>query len=72
MKIIKGKYRTKLEAAINKIGVTQRQLARATNIKCYLISGYVSGKKKDMLLSTAKKICKVMDCTLSELFEDEE
>ncbi len=52
--------------------ITQRQLARATDKEYYQISEWVSGKRPDMLLSTAKKICKVMDCTLDELFGDDE
>ncbi len=62
---------TKLKLMLVKMDITQRQLARATDKEYYQISEWVSGKKKDMLLSTAKTICRVMECSLDELFGDD-
>ncbi len=62
--------RKKLKAMIIKWDVTQRQLAHATGLKYYQVSELMTGKRKDILLSTAKKICKVFKCTLDELFGD--
>ncbi len=60
----------KIKAKMIEWDVTQLQLSRATGFKPYQVSQLVTGKRKDIKLSTAKKFCEVFECTLDELFGD--
>ena len=61
---------TKLKQILTDRSMTQTELCNKTGIEHYSISLICSNKKKDMLLSTAKKICNALNCTLDEVFGD--
>ena len=61
---------TKLRRILKERSMTQAELCKKTGMECYSVSLICSSNKKDMLLSTAKKICKALDCTLDEVFGD--
>jgi len=48
--------------------ITQTQLAQMADLEIYQVSNIVSGKHKDMLMSTAKKICNALNISLDEAF----
>lgn len=53
-----------------KKGLTQTELAEAADILQYRVSEYERGKHNDMMLSTAVKIAKALDCKLEDLFKE--
>jgi len=62
--------RTKLEFIIMKRGIMQKDLAVMADVEKYQISQICSGQKKNIMLDTAKKICKALNVTLDEAFGD--
>jgi DNA-binding Xre family transcriptional regulator len=48
----------------------QKHLAELADLELYQVSNIVTGMQKDMLLSTAKKICNALNITLDEAFGD--
>lgn len=67
-----NKPETRLRMMIRKRGVTQKKLADMANLEVYQISQLASGIRKDCLLSTAKKICAVLKCTIDQAFGSDE
>lgn len=61
---------TRLKKMLNDKNMTQKQLAEKSDIGEYKISLLCSGKVNNLHLSTAKKICDVLDCTLDDAFGD--
>jgi DNA-binding Xre family transcriptional regulator len=61
---------TRLKRVLKEKKMTQKQLSVKSDIGEYKISLLCSGKSKNLYLSTAKKICEVLDCTLDEAFGD--
>lgn len=50
--------------------ISQKELAQASGLEAYQISNIITGKYKDLLMSTAKKICNALGVTLDEAFGD--
>lgn len=65
---IRKKRRTNLRVIIKQKRITQTQLAQLSDLEIYQVSNIVSGKQKDMLMSTAKKICNALNVSLDEAF----
>jgi len=63
-------YRTNLEKIMKQRGMLQKELAEKANIELYQISQLCSGKKTNIMLDTAKRICKVLKCSLDKAFGD--
>lgn len=61
---------TKLRKIMKDRGITLKNLAEQTDLEIYQISKLASGKLKNPSLDTAKKICKALDVSLTELFEN--
>jgi len=61
---------TRLKKVLKNKDLTQKQLAEKSDIGEYKISLLCSGKARNIHLTTAKKICDVLDCTLDEAFGD--
>lgn len=61
---------TRLKKVLKNKDLTQKQLAEKSDIGEYKISLLCSGKSRNIHLTTAKKICDVLDCTLDEAFGD--
>ena len=61
---------TRLKKVLRNKDLTQKQLAEKSDIGEYKISLLCSGKARNIHLTTAKKICDVLDCTLDEAFGD--
>jgi DNA-binding Xre family transcriptional regulator len=50
--------------------ITQKELARLSEVAEYKISQLCAGKSKNLYITTAKKICEVLNCTLDDAFGD--
>jgi DNA-binding Xre family transcriptional regulator len=50
--------------------MTQKELSKLSDVAEYKISQLCAGKSKDLFLSTAKRICEVLNCTLDDAFGD--
>jgi DNA-binding Xre family transcriptional regulator len=61
---------TRLKKLLFNRKMTQKELARKSDIGEYKISMLCSGKAKNIHLVTAKRICDVLDCTLDQAFGD--
>ena len=61
---------TRLKNVLRNKNLTQKQLAEKSDIGEYKISLLCSGKARNIHLTTAKKICDVLNCTLDEAFGD--
>ncbi len=61
---------TRLKKILQTKGMTQKELSKLSLIPEYKISLLCQGKSKNLQLSTAKKICDVIDCSLDEAFGD--
>lgn len=64
------KLNTRLKQVLKVRNLTQKQLSEKADIGEYKISLLCSGKSRNIHLSTAKKICDVLKCTLDEAFGD--
>lgn len=62
--------KTRLKKILNERGMTQKKLASLSDIGEYKISLLCSGKADNIQISTAKRICEVLRCTLDEAFGD--
>ncbi len=69
-KIKKKRSRTNLRVILRERKITQTELAEMAGLEVYQISNIVTGKQKDLLMSTAKKICNALNITLDEGFGD--
>ena len=63
---------SKLKELLQLNGITQKQLSIEADVAEYRISNVCNGKLTNVNLNTAKKICKVLNCTLDEIFGSEE
>lgn len=70
MKANYNKKVTRLKVLLAKRGYTQGDLAQLSGVQRYMISQICSGKKTNIYLDTAKKICLALDCTLDDAFGD--
>jgi len=64
------KVTTRLKQMLKVKNLTQKQLSQKADIGEYKISLLCSGKSRNIHLTTAKKICDVLNCTLDEAFGD--
>jgi len=48
----------------------QKDLAILADLETYQVSEIVNGKRYDMLVSTAAKICEALQCSFDEAFGD--
>jgi DNA-binding Xre family transcriptional regulator len=63
--------RTRLQHILNERGVMQKDVAEWANIEKYQMSQICSGQKTNIMLDTAKKICRALGVTLDEAFGDD-
>ncbi len=61
---------TRLKKVLNERKMTQKELAKRADVAEYKISHLCAGKSKDLFLSTAQKICDVLNCSLDDAFGD--
>lgn len=61
---------TRLKKVLSDKKMSQKQLAKLSEVAEYKISQLCMGKSKDLFLSTAQKICEVLDCSLDDAFGD--
>jgi putative transcriptional regulator len=61
---------TRLKKVLNERKMTQKELAKMSEVAEYKISQLCAGKSKDLFLSTAKRICEVLNCNLDDAFGD--
>ncbi len=64
------KLGTNLKVILTQDKITQTKLAEMADLEIYQVSNIASGKQKDLLLSTAKKICVALNRSLDEVFGD--
>ncbi len=64
------KRETSLAIICKKKGITQAKLARGANLANDQACDIWNGIQKDMLLSTAMKICNFVNCNLHAAFKD--
>jgi hypothetical protein len=50
--------------------MSQKELAKFSDVAEYKVSQLCMGKSKDLFLSTAKRICEVLNCSLDDAFGD--
>jgi DNA-binding Xre family transcriptional regulator len=50
--------------------MTQKHLSKLSDVEEYKISLLCAGKSKDLFLSTAKRICASLNCSLDDAFGD--
>ena len=61
---------TRLKIILYEKRMSQKQLAKLSDVKEYKISLLCSGKSNDLFLSTAKRICEVLQVSLDDAFGD--
>jgi len=61
---------TPLQFHLQKLNMSQSELARQCGLGNYQVSQLATGIRKDCLISTAKKICRVLNCKLDDIFGD--
>ena len=61
---------TRLKKVLIDKKISQKQLSKLSEVAEYKISQLCMGKSKDLFLSTAKKICVVLNCSLDDAFGD--
>jgi transcriptional regulator with XRE-family HTH domain len=59
---------TNLKIILKKKKISQTELAKLSDLEIYQVSNIVSGKQKDILLSTAKRICNALNISLNDAF----
>jgi transcriptional regulator with XRE-family HTH domain len=67
---IRKKRRTNLMLILRGKKITQKKLAEMADMEVYQISKIATGMQKDLLMSTAKRICNALNVTLDEAFGD--
>lgn len=60
----------KLKELRKAAGVTQTELAEKVGVKQSTIAMLETGKNKSPRIEVAKKICKVLGCTMDELYAE--
>jgi putative transcriptional regulator len=61
---------TRLKKVLNDRKMSQKELAKLSDVAEYKISQLCSGKSKDLFISTAKRICDSLSCSLDDAFGD--
>ena len=61
---------TRLKMILLDKKMSQKELAKLSDVEEYKISLLCSGKSNDLLLSTAKRICDVLQVNLDDAFGD--
>ncbi len=61
---------TRLKKVLIDKKMSQKQLSKLSDVAEYKISQLCMGKSKDLFLSTARKICEVLNCSLDDAFGD--
>jgi DNA-binding Xre family transcriptional regulator len=61
---------TRLKKLLYDKRMTQKDLSKISEVAEYKISQLCAGKGKNVYLSTAKKICVALNCTLDDAFGD--
>jgi DNA-binding Xre family transcriptional regulator len=61
---------TRLKKVLGDNEMTQKKLAELSDVAEYKISQLCMGKSNDLFLSTAKRICEVLNCSLDDAFGD--
>jgi DNA-binding Xre family transcriptional regulator len=61
---------TRLKMILLDKKMSQKELAKLSDVEEYKISLLCSGKSNDSLLSTAKRICDVLQVNLDDAFGD--
>jgi DNA-binding Xre family transcriptional regulator len=59
-----------LKKVLNDKRMTQKELSKLSDVAEYKISQLCMGKSKDLFMSTARKICTVLNCSLDDAFGD--
>lgn len=65
-----GQRQTRLKEFLKSKGMTQKELSEKSDIGEYKISLLCQGKSTNLHLTTAKKICDALECSLDEVFGD--
>jgi DNA-binding Xre family transcriptional regulator len=58
---------TRLKKVLTDKKMSQKELAKLSDVAEYKISQLCMGKSKDLFLSTAKRICEVLNVNLDEV-----
>ena len=61
---------TRLKKILNDKNMSQKELAKISDVAEYKISQLCMGKSKDLFFSTAQRICDALKCTLDDAFGD--
>ena len=61
---------TRLKILLAQRGMTQKDLAEIAGIEVYQVSLLCTGKQKNLMLDTAKKIAYALGVTIDEAFGD--
>ncbi len=61
---------TRLKKLLIEKEISQKELAKLSDVAEYKISQLCMGKSKDLFVSTAKRICDVLNVSLDEAFGD--
>lgn len=56
-----NKWKTNLQEVLKRHGIKQYELAQESDMDTWLISEVCTGKKKDIMLSTAMRICDALN-----------
>ena len=63
---------TRLKKILKDKNMSQKELAKLSDVAEYKISQLCMGKSKDLFFSTAKRICDILKCSLDDAFGDME
>ncbi len=69
-KVFGDRTYTRLKRMIMERNISQKALAAGSDIKQYKISNLCNNINENVYMSTAKRICEFLDCTLDEAFGD--
>jgi|TARA_B110000503_G_C7094872_1_gene391107 putative transcriptional regulator len=61
---------TRLKKILNDKKMSQKELAKLSDVAEYKISQLCMGKSKDLFFSTAQRICDTLKCSLDDAFGD--
>jgi DNA-binding Xre family transcriptional regulator len=61
---------TRLKKVLIDKKMSQKELSKLSDVAEYKISQLCMGKSKDLFMSTAKRICEVLNCSLDDAFGD--
>jgi|688.fasta_scaffold30372_6 DNA-binding Xre family transcriptional regulator len=69
-KVVRKTRFTRLKKILMDRNITQTELSRLTGIPAYKISLITSGRTNNLYMTTAKKICEVLQVNLDDAFGD--